>query len=735
MKARMPALLLTMLAVLSLQAAGIGADPLRYKRDEPPGPVPKLGVDEPPPPLPRLGAHDAECLEGDSGSRQLVFTVQLSAPAPIPVSFHIQTFDGTATAAGNDYLPASADLEIPPGGTEVRFEVTVLGDSLLEGNESFGVELTSVANASSDRPQGTGTIVNDERAHFESLPTAVPDFGPGTLPPCWGNANGDVLPELPMYLNTGTSFEEMPGFRALLGDGNYHGGAWCDYDRDGDLDLVLMPYSDSTTTCNRVRLFQNDPSGFADAAPALGIDIPGHGETPVWADFDADGWPDLFLPFYAHVPPYHSYLYLNHHDGTFVDFTDEAGVGLPGLSIYYRPEGSCAADWDGDGAIDLYCAHRLFHNDGGAHFHDIAAEVGLPAQFDEGSQFVDYDNDGDLDLCLRTAQGPTLYRNDGDTLVDVSASLGIGPLDWFWGDRWTDIDLDGDQDFFFFDPARGVRLLLSNGDGTFTEDTTVASLDLPGTLCAFADFEGDGDPDIVVGDYSKHFARNLLDLVPRQATPYLKVRLEDNEGRLVMQGSTVRLRSLDDPRHPVQTRIVDGGSGYLGQDEYTVTFGGVGSGAFDLEASFPGAPGQPVVTGPAENPLLGGIRPGSSPPCTYVIRPDHTVRIEQQSPPSTGVARRAGPASRLASARPSPTRRATRLAYTLPSPGPVTMTVYDVGGRRVRTLARGLRSAGAGDVVWDLRDDSGARVRVGIYFVRLTSEGRLLGTRRVVVLS
>ncbi len=718
------------LVLLAPCGAPPDAQPLRYAGEEPAGS------------LPRLSVAGAVCFEADSGQHALTFTCSLSSPPAAPVTFRCETFDGTATSAGNDYLPASRDLVIPAGQTGTTFEVTVLGDSLLEGNESFEVRITSVENALSDGVPAVGTLLNDERPRFEALPTGIPDYMPGTLPPCWGYADGDGLPDLALYLNTGSTFAEMPGFRALLGDGNYHGGAWCDYDRDGDMDLVLMPYGGDTLANSGVQLFQNTPSGFVDVAPGMGMNIAGHGETPVWADFDADGWPDLFLPFYAHVPPSRSFLFLNQRDGTFVDFTDSAGVGLAGLTIYDRPEGACAADWDGDGALDLYCAGHLFHNDGGARFHDIAAQVGLPARFDEGAQFVDFDDDGDLDLYLRTGTGPTLYRNADGVLVDASSVLGLGLVGWSWGDRWSDLDLDGDQDLLCFLPDGGKRLLLANGDGTFAADTSLAPLGLIGTLSAFADFEGDGDPDVVVGDYSKRFARNRLDLVPRVTTPFVKVRLEDSLGRLTLQGATVRLRSLDDPRHPVQTRIVDGGSGYLGQDEYTITFGGVGSGAFDLEASLPGQPGQRVVVGPAENPLLGGIRPGGSPPCTYVIRPDHTVVVEsspappasRRPPPGSAASRTPRAGCWLEPPHPSPARLSTLLAFSLPSPGAATVTVYDVGGRRVRSLPGGRHEAGRGRVEWNLRDDRGQPVRAGLYFVHLALEGRTLGTTRLVVL-
>ncbi len=682
---------------------------------------------------PVLSVADTSAFEGDRDVHPMVFTVRLSEPATRPVSFHVETLDGTATVADDDYLPVSADLGIPAGDSLALVEVPIVGDSLLEANERFTVQITDVVNAAVGRLEAVGTILNDERTSFAPFETDIPDFGPGTIGPAWGDFNGDNLPDLAMYTNIGGQFVETPGFRAALGDGNYHGGAWCDYDRDGVMELLLLPYGESSDGYDYARLLKNTPAGIVDVGAQAGIDSSGYGETPVWADFDGDGWPDLFTPFYSHVPPYRSFLYLNQHDGTFREDAVDAGVSLPGLPIELRPEGATAADWNGDGTIDLYCASHLFLNDGHARFHDVRAQVGLPEALDEGAQFVDYDNDGDLDLYLRTCNGPTLYRNDGGTFVDVTPSLGIGFVDWAWGDRWCDVDLDGDLDLLFFDPAVGPRLLLANGDGTFTEDSSFAALHLGWSLSAFADIDGDGDPDLVVGDYYKHFARNHLDLVARSRTPYLKVRVEDAQGRLVEQGSTVRLRSLDDPTHPVQTRIVDGGSGYLAQDEYTVTFGGVGSGRFDLEVSFPARAGAPVIVGPAQNPLLGGLRPGDSPPQIIVVRPDSTVD-EHLMVFEAGVPGAPGPPAVLEPAAPNPARRSTRLAFTLPSPARASVAIYDVAGRHVRTLLDARRPAGLTSVSWDLTDDAGGRAAPGIYFARFARDGSPAGTRRVLVL-
>ncbi len=683
--------------------------------------------------LPLLSIADTTTVEGDAGAHPIVFTVRLSEPASSPVSFHVETFDGTATVADGDYDALSTDVGIPTGDSLALVEVTVHGDSLLEGNERFTLRLTDLVEAEAGDTTAVGSILNDERTHFTRLETGIPDFCPGTIGPAWGAANDDSLPDLPMYTNVYGLFTETPGFRDVLGDGNYHGGAWCDYDRDGRMELVLMPYGEGEAREDSIRVLKRIDSEFVDVADSSGILAAGCGETPVWADFDADGWPDLFAPFYSHVPPWKSSFFLNRHDGTFEEHADSSGVALAGLPIEARPEGATAADVNGDGAIDLYCASHLFLNDGDAHFTDVRAQVGLPEVFDEGAQFVDYDDDGDLDLYLRTGNGPTLERNDGGTFTDVSPTLGIGVLDWGWGGRWCDVDVDGDLDLVFFDPADGPRLLLANGDGSFAEDTTFTDLNLGAALSAFADFEGDGDPDVVVGDYYKHFARNRLEMAPRAHTPFLKVRVEDAEGRLVEHGSLVRLRALDDPKHPVQTRIVDGGSGYLAQDEYTITFGGVGSGAFDLEVAFPSKPGSPVVVGPAQNPLLAGLRPGDSPPQCIVVRADGSVTAETIVQPTAGVRDFPAPAQALAAPAPNPARRATRLDFSLGKGARATLAIFDVAGRRVRTLMDERREPGAIRATWDLRGDDGAPLRAGLYFARLTLDGRAAGTRRVVV--
>jgi hypothetical protein len=107
---------------------------------------------------------DASTSEGNSGTKVLTFTVQLSQAASAPQTFDIATSDGTATVAGNDYVAMAATAQgIPAGMTSKTFGVTIKGDATIEPNETFRVTLANVAGpATMLDPQAIGTITNDD---------------------------------------------------------------------------------------------------------------------------------------------------------------------------------------------------------------------------------------------------------------------------------------------------------------------------------------------------------------------------------------------------------------------------------------------------------------------------------------------------------------------------------------------------------------------------------------------
>ena len=119
-------------------------------------------------PLPALSINDLAAHETNSGSTTFSFTVRLSAPAPNSgVTFDISTQDNTATTAAGDYVFRSlTNQTIPSGQQTYTFDVTVNGDTLVEANETFFVNVTNVSNATVSDAQGLGTIQNDDIANL-----------------------------------------------------------------------------------------------------------------------------------------------------------------------------------------------------------------------------------------------------------------------------------------------------------------------------------------------------------------------------------------------------------------------------------------------------------------------------------------------------------------------------------------------------------------------------------------
>jgi len=223
-----------------------------------------------------------------------------------------------------------------------------------------------------------------------------------------------------LYRNKGDgTFEDVTQKAGVaLGDRICVGAAFADYDNDGHPDLFV------TSARGGNVLFRNQGDGtFKDVTKEAGLSLVAHSQTPVFFDFDNDGYLDLFvantakwtqdnydtdahyfpgLPDFwmtASSPPEESVLYRNNRDGTFTDVTAKAG--LKGLGWV----GDVAVfDYNGDGHLDLFVtkmfgAGQLFRNNGDGTFTDVTKEVlGRTSWGATGSRAFDFNNDGELDL-------------------------------------------------------------------------------------------------------------------------------------------------------------------------------------------------------------------------------------------------------------------------------------------------------------------------------------------------
>ena len=335
---------------------------------------------------------------------------------------------------------------------------------------------------------------------------------------------------------------------------NGSGVALLDYDRDGRLDVYLATTRDlpldAPSPSKGNRLYRNlGGARFEDVTDAALVGARGFTHGVAAADFDGDGWPDLYL---ANLGP--DALFLNNGDGTFRPAPVAAGIADSEWSSAAAP-----LDFDGDGHLDLYvsnyarwsiddprpfcgdsarplrmyCApktmpaapHRLLRNRGDGTFADATAGAGILRTDGRGMGVVaaDLDGDGAVDLFVANDACPNfVFFNRGDgTFEDVGAASGAaaneaGFYQAGMGVDAEDVNGDGRPDLFVTTYRGEFDTLYRNLDGRTFQDVSasagIARDSLPdvGWGCALADFDGDGRADLFVAN--GHVDNNLVAL-------------------------------------------------------------------------------------------------------------------------------------------------------------------------------------------------------------------------------
>ena len=298
------------------------------------------------------------------------------------------------------------------------------------------------------------------------------------------------------------------------------GSAWADYDRDGWVDLFVTGNLDPNA------LYRNKGDGsFAVSEFSAALSLPDTASGgAVWADYDNDGWRDLYV---LNNGPNRLFRNLAGAASAraFEDVTASAGVGDIG-----KATSAAWGDYDEDGHLDLYVTNWscypecelldfsrsrdvLYHNNGDGSFTDVSGLLGFEALLGAGFavSWLDYDDDRDLDLYVVNdkavnALGNVLWRNDGAgcggwCFTNVSARAGADSVVHGMGLASGDYDNDGDLDLYFSNMIGAMILLENLGDGAFSNSTDYAGVayrtgTAVGWGTAFFDYDNDGWLDL-----------------------------------------------------------------------------------------------------------------------------------------------------------------------------------------------------------------------------------------------
>lgn len=291
--------------------------------------------------------------------------------------------------------------------------------------------------------------------------------------------------------------------------GRYHvfepmsaGLALFDYDSDGDIDVYFLNGATDNSpakTPARNALYRNDGNWrLTDVTDVAGVGDTHFGLGVTVGDYDNDGDPDLFLNNHGPVV-----LYRNNGDGSFTDVTRAAGLtGDTAMGA-----GSNFLDCDGDGDLDLYVSHYVSIL---RELEKPATRGGYPVYFGPGTELF-----GNTRDCL--------YRNNGDgTFTDITAAAGLGELTGAgMGTICGDYDNDGDTDILVANDMSPNFLLVNDGTGRFEDGGLMAGMafdqhgeDYGSMAPELGDYDNDGWLDLHVTSYQEQSAllyRNLGD--------------------------------------------------------------------------------------------------------------------------------------------------------------------------------------------------------------------------------
>jgi len=530
---------------------------------------------------------------------------------------------------------------------------------------------------------------------------------------CWGDFDNDgdfdlfipngrnagaINDKNQLFLNRGDgSFQEVTTGPVVQDDGNSTGCTCADYDNDGDVDLFVtnegpnfLYANNGSATFTRITTgpIANDNEKSTGAA---------------WGDYDNDGDLDLFV---TNAKDQRNSLYINNGHGTFSK-ADSSNILV---SEANSSTGCNWIDYDGDDDIDLFVTNTdnrrnfLYRNlGGGGAFEKVTSGVLVTDNKSSlGASWADYDNDGDLDVLVVNgkSQSHDFYTNSGNGIFSrrnffansTSDTVGVGS-------SWGDFDNDGDVDLFMTTSEAVHTNQISQGGFLFPIAGyygLVGSGRFFGRSGNVVDYDNDGALDFFVARFR---STNSLYRNDGGNNNWLKVRCRGIASNRSAIGAKVRAKAMINGKPVWQLHEISSQTGHSAQNGLEAHFG--------------------LSTAPLVDSLL--IQwPSDSVSVLTNVAVNRVIDVTESI--ITGVAERTEALPLkfvLAQNHPNPFNPSTTIKYELPQPAGVKLEIFDMMGRRVRTLVNQRQSAGQYTMTWDGRNEQGETIASGVYLYQL----------------
>jgi len=535
---------------------------------------------------------------------------------------------------------------------------------------------------------------------------------PGTS---WIDYNNDDLIDLfinpdNLFKNTGSgNFAGNPDLKgrtqllsqSVIGSGN----SWADYNNDGFIDLFFASGKSFLFRNNGDETFTKITEG------QIGDSIGNRGWTSAWADYDNDGNVDLLIVHPANfVPGAPTSNHLYHNDGP-PDYTFTRVTADYEFNTVQAPYTVATwYDYDLDGDVDLFIASgpasqnpardylykNLLIETGSVGFERINdSPIGTDLQDGQVWNWIDFDNDGDLDAFLTNYRSASnrLYINGNGTYKSIPHAMELNNIQCL-ANTWGDFDNDGFLDVIITSEIKNY-FFHNNGDGTFAPVQNAIDANAPERGATIGDYDNDGDLDVFIIGFQG--ASGLFRNDNNNQNSWIKFQLKGTKSNRSAIGATLRLKASINGNPVWLIRQVAAQNSFNSQNSLVQHFGLGDASIIDTV----------IINWPSgEDQVLSDI-------------PVNALQSVVEST-STGLesqGKETGYTFDLLQNYPNPFNPTTSIQFTLPEHTFIHVNIFDILGNKITTLFTGYMSEGKHSIIFDA-----SGLASGTYYFQLTSE-------------